>query len=378
MLPRFRRAIGSTALAIARIAALPSGAAAQPVSPPTVGGAALASRGVVTDPSRPVPPAVKAGAYVLADAAAGAVLAAKDAHSRRPPASTLKTLTALTLLPRLDPAAGYRAVHADAAVEGSKVGLVPGQAYTIERLWHALFLRSGNDAANALASAAGGVPQTVSMMQAEAVRLQAYDTTVVNPSGLDQPGQLSSAYNLALIARAGLQRDDFRRYCGMRRAKFPGRKGKPWYAIDNQNALLRNYAGAIGVKTGFTTQARHTLVGAATRGDRTLIVTLLTVPHPWVSREVAALLDWGFANGGAARPVGSLVDPGPGNSAGRGAGDLPVAAAPDPAAPPASVPAGPGPAAAALAAAGGAALIFLTLAARWLWRRRTRGAAAGG
>jgi D-alanyl-D-alanine carboxypeptidase (penicillin-binding protein 5/6) len=63
------------------------------------------------------------------------------------------------------------------------------------------------------------------------------------------------------------------------------------------------------VKTGFTTQARHTMIGAATRGGRMLIVALMKVPHPYVSREAAALLDWGFAHGGTAVPVGELVAP---------------------------------------------------------------------
>jgi len=372
------RAVASTAVAIALVTGLPSGAAAQPLGDPRLGGAALASRGVVTAPGVPAPPSVKAAAYVVADASTGAVLAARDAHSLRPPASTLKTLTALALLPQLDSGTSYRAVHADAAVEGSKVGVVPGQAYSVDLLWRGLFLRSGNDAANALANAAGGVPQTVALMQAEARRLQALDTTVVNPSGLDEPGQLSSAYDLALIARAGLQRTDFRTYCGMRRAQFPGRKGEKPFVIDNQNALLRNYPGAIGVKTGFTTQARHTLVGAATRGDRTLIVTLLKVPHPYVSREAAALLDWGFAHAATAAPVGELVDPtdapaADGIDSTGGVVAAPVAVGEPPA--PASLPVW---VTAAASGAAGLVLLVATLRMRVRVRRRRRGCPASG
>jgi len=312
-----RRTPRGAALALLLVATVASGAAAQPrpdstlggptLGGPALGGPALATSGVAAGLGVPAPPAVKAASYVLADAGTGAVLAAKGPHARRPPASTLKTLMALTLLPRLDPGARYRAVHADAAVEGSKVGIVPGWTYSLDLLWRGLFLRSGNDTANALANAAGGVQATVALMRAEAARLQALDTTVANPSGLDAPGQLSSAYDLALFARAGLARVDFRGYCGMLRSKFPGQK-QP-FQIDNQNALLRNYPGAIGVKTGFTTDARHTLVGAATRGGRTLVVTLMRVPHPYVSKEAAALLDWGFAHAGQAQPVGALVDP---------------------------------------------------------------------
>src|SRR6266496_990234 len=126
-----------------------------------------------------------------------------------------------------------------------------------------LLLMSGNDAANALARAAGGVPQTVALMNAEAVRLQAYDTHAATPSGLDGPGQATSAYDLALIARAGLHRADFSRYVAQRAGMLPRVSAKyPEFHISNQNRLLYNYAGAFGVKTGFTDAARHTFVGA--------------------------------------------------------------------------------------------------------------------
>jgi D-alanyl-D-alanine carboxypeptidase (penicillin-binding protein 5/6) len=276
----------------------------------TVGGPDLANHGVV---SHGRPPVVYAKAWVLADATTGEVLAAKNAHQRMRPASTLKTLTAVTLLPLLDKQQTYRAQYEDAAVEGSAVGIVPGGTYTVDQLFYGMMLPSGNDAAHALASAAGGMRRTVALMSKQAHHLQAYDTTVRNPSGLDASGEYSSAYDLALFARAGLQRDDFRRYVTTTSYAFPGRmprKGgkRATFMIYNQNPLLTDYRGAMGVKTGFTTLAGRTFVGAARRHGHLLVVALMGVVEP--SEDAAArLLTWGFANAGTVDPVGVLLDP---------------------------------------------------------------------
>ena len=256
-------------------------------------------------------PRLSAGSYVLADLDTGEVLAARNPHGRLRPASTLKVLTALTLLPELDPRTVYTAASEDANVEGSKVGIVPNATYTVHNLFEGLFLMSGNDAANALANAAGGVPETVAAMNAKARELGALDTHAVNPSGLDAPNQVTSSYDLALIARAALEREDFRTYVKTVKSKFPGKmpkknKHRKFFEIYTQNRLVLNYRGAIGVKTGWTTKARGTFVGAATRGDRTLIAVVMhTTKRPgW--EESAALLDWGFANADAVVGTDSL------------------------------------------------------------------------
>jgi len=273
----------------------------------------------------PAPPAVDAASYVLADLTTGEILAARDPHRRLPPASTLKMLTALTLLPRLDPATAYTAVWDDAAVEGSKVGIVPGSTYTVDDLFLGMFLDSGNDAAVALAHAAGGIPATVEAMSATAAALGATDTHVVTPDGLDAPGQCSSAYDLALIARAGLARSDFRRYAATRSAAFPGAvpdrpdARRSTFMIYNQNRLLRSYEGAFGVKTGYTTKAGATFVGAAERGDRSLVVALMRTGSGSTG-QAADLLDWGFAVDGTVSAVGTLAPPPPAAVPGAGGG----------------------------------------------------------
>jgi D-alanyl-D-alanine carboxypeptidase (penicillin-binding protein 5/6) len=191
-----------------------------------------------------------------------------------------------------------------------------GEEYTHDQLFTALFLPSANDAAGALARANGSMTTTLSQMNAEAQRLGALDTVAKNPSGLDAEGQRSSAYDLALIAREGLKNTTFARYASMVTADFPGKaysSGKrATFEIQTQNRLLSDgYPGAIGVKTGFTTNAGRTFVGAAKRGDRTLIVSLMGISEP-TEDAARKLLDWGFVNQGRiTAPVGTLVEPQP-------------------------------------------------------------------
>jgi serine-type D-Ala-D-Ala carboxypeptidase (penicillin-binding protein 5/6) len=279
-----------------------------------IGGDLLGSTRVVASPDETQLPAVGAGSWLVADATTGTVLAAKDAHGRFLPASTLKTLTALTVLPRLAKTEVYIGRAQDTRVEGTKVGIVAGLPYTVDQLFYGLFLASGNDAASALANAAGGWATTVQGMNQVAVELQADDTRAVNPSGLDAPGQVTSAYDLALLAAAGMQRTDFRSYTSTRTYQFPGKHvrggppGRGTFQIQNQNRLLMHgYRGMVGVKTGYTTLAGRTYVGAAERGGHLLVVTLMKVTGP-TEQAAQQLLDWGFANVGR-QGVGELVQP---------------------------------------------------------------------
>ncbi len=278
-----------------------------------IGGPRLASRGAVLPPGAPrLPKDISARGWLLADLDTGDVLAARDAHGRYPPASTLKMLTALTLLPMIkDRRVLLTATDADVNVDGTRVGLVPRGRYSLDVLFQAMLMASGNDAANALARAAGGTRQTLAAMDEVAHRLQAFDTHAATPSGLDGPGQLTSAYDLALIARAALARSDFRKYTAQRRGWIPAQKPKfTRFEFANGNRLLYEYPGAIGGKNGFTDAARHTLVGAARRGPHRLVVTLMFGEQTPVRMSVQAgrLLDWGFALRSRV-PVGTLVGP---------------------------------------------------------------------
>jgi D-alanyl-D-alanine carboxypeptidase (penicillin-binding protein 5/6) len=277
--------------------------------------------------------------WVVADLDTGTILGACDPHLRRRPASVQKLLLAATAVPRLDPNRVVDATAADVALppNSSAVGLIKGGHYPVSTLWCGLLLQSGNDAANALARVAGGnggVAATMAAMNAEARRLGAEDTHAVTPSGLDAPDQYTSAYDLALIARADFAMPDFVRYDTLLRMQWPAQPPRDprGFQIQNENKLLVSYPGALGGKTGFTDQARHTYVGAAQRGGRRLVVTLMgaeIVPaRAW--QQSTRLLDWGFGLPATAS-VGHLVTP---DEVAR------LHSAPGPALPPVPTPAG--------------------------------------
>ena len=304
-----------------------------------IGGPKLASTGVVTDlpAGIPAPPKLRNVAWLLADMETGEVVAAKAPHARLLPASTLKTLTALTLIPKIGPGRVITATAADANADGTRVGIVPGQKYTGRQLFQALLMSSGNDAAYALAESAGGRAATLAAMNARARELGAHDTVAKDPSGLDAPGQTSSAYDLALIGRAAMQLPDFRRYVTTKQAPFPGRtdpktKKRASYMINNHNKLLYNYDGTIGIKNGYTEAAHRTFISAVTRGGKTYLLSeMYGLDGSW--RPQAAMYDWAFRYGDKARPVGSLVEPGTVTTP-----PQPSARASSPVAPPVSAP----------------------------------------
>ncbi|GAB1693195.1 D-alanyl-D-alanine carboxypeptidase family protein [Krasilnikovia sp. M28-CT-15] len=301
----------------------PPGRPPRPVPPKddpeqrAVGGPALDTNGLVVPSGTSRPPALTATSWLVADLDTGEVLGGCGPHVYGTPASVQKLLLAATVLPKLDPKRTVTVTDEDVAIEpgSSAVGLVRGGRYQVSTLWLGLLLNSGNDAANTLARLGGGdggVAATVAAMNAEAKRLGANQTHAVTPSGLDGPGQFTSAYDLALIARVCFEQPDFRRYALTRSAKMPAQKAlkKGGFQFQNENRLIYNYPGALGGKTGFTQLARHSYVGAAERGGRRLVATLLGAEasplRGW--QQGAALLDWGFKVPRGAS-VGKLVGP---------------------------------------------------------------------
>jgi serine-type D-Ala-D-Ala carboxypeptidase (penicillin-binding protein 5/6) len=285
------------------------GTAAAP-TPQPVGGTLLTGSATIVHPEAGAPslPAVTAGAWIVADADTGEILAAKGPHERYLPASTLKTLTAVTLIPRLDPDTMVKTTYGAAAVEGSKVGIVPGMSYSVDKLMTAMMVVSGNDAANSLAHAAGGMKRTVRLMNEKARYLRAYDTVAKTPSGLDAPGESTSVYDLALIGRAGLEMPDFRRYVGTVKSTMPAPRNKH-FEIYTHNRLLTTFRGDIGIKNGYTVAAGASYIGAATRNGHTIIIAMLHA-QPYFWDEARSLLSWGFRARGHVLPIGRLVEPG--------------------------------------------------------------------
>jgi D-alanyl-D-alanine carboxypeptidase (penicillin-binding protein 5/6) len=289
----------------------PTGLVGQASGPDaTQGGAQMASHGtVVSHPSAgqvPKLPRVRASAFVIADAHTGQVLAARDPHGWYRPASTLKVLTAISLIPALNPDATTVASHEAATTEPNDVGLKAGQRYKVSDLFRALLTISANDAAVALAQATGSLRRGIALMNAEARRLQARDTVARNPNGLDAPGQRTSAYDEALIARRALALPAFLKYDQTRTALF---EVKPRHRVGlaNQNLMLTRFRGDIGGKIGWTAAAGATYVGMARRHHQTLIVTLLHCPPGTEFTYATRLLNWGFAVDGRVKPAGTLV-----------------------------------------------------------------------
>ena len=271
-----------------------------------VGGEQLTGKGkIVTlgEGADPLPQ-VWATTWVVANADTGEILAAKGPHVLRAPASTLKTLTALTLIPQLDPATMIKAKKRAVNTYGNKVGLVRGREYSANDLFYALLLPSANDAAMALAQGAGSMKTTVAQMDQIADSLGALDTVVKNPSGLDAPGQVSSAYDLATIGRSALALPYFREVVATKKHEFSNKKKSKTIYTQNR-MLLGNFKGTIGLKTGFTTNAGRTFIGAAERKGTTYIVSLMGIKEA-SSTAAEKLLSWAFANGDKVTPVGVL------------------------------------------------------------------------
>ncbi|WP_030550832.1 D-alanyl-D-alanine carboxypeptidase family protein [Streptomyces exfoliatus] len=359
--------------------------------------ARLARKGTQVQPlaGAPAVPSVSALSWVVADASSGAVLAARNAHRKLPPASTLKALFALTALPRHDPSTQHTVADSELTGIGdgsSLVGVKEGYTYKVSDLWNGVFLSSGNDAVHVLAAMNGGWESMARQMQEKARSLGALDTHVVSPDGYDAPGQVSSAYDLAVFGRAGLQDPEFTRYCSTAYADFPA--GSWSYGIANTNRLLTGadgvarYPGLIGIKNGYTSNAGNTLISAARRGDRTLVVSVMNPQGGGglaVYEEARELLDWGFEAAGRVQPVGSLLpvrakakEPGEARAVtatrdgGAGAdGRAPLAGAEAASAPgrrsPEEEPAGPS-AGLPLTLVGSACAAAVAL---WGWRRRT-------
>lgn len=279
-----------------------------------VGGEALGSTGLVLPDDMPAPTGLTAHGWVLADLDSGDVLAARDPHGRYYPASTLKTLTLLALYDEVDPATVVTATFEDASVEGTRVGLVEDGEYPVPLLFQAMMMASGNDAATALARAAGGVDVALDLMNDTASQIQAYDTLAGTPSGLDVAGQSSSPYDLALIMRQLVDDPQLLAVMQTPTAQMPAVPPRfPAYQIQNQNPMLSSYPGALAGKNGFTDAARYTFVAAAEQNGRRLVVSMMQGEQAptRMTDQAGTLLDWGFALPPDTPPVGELVEPRP-------------------------------------------------------------------
>ena len=245
------------------------------------------------------PAASPAQGWILVDADTGAVIDAGNEHEALPPASVIKLLTALLAVTNLKPTAKVPVSARAEAMPAMRIGLGTGELWPRDAVLRSLLMVSANDAAVALAERVGGSLSGFSTaMTVAAADLGLADKPVLrDPSGLDDSssfrgGNLISARDLAIVARAALANPTLRMITATPEYHFVGPDGHA-HRLLNHNKALRNYPGSIGLKTGWTQRAGHTYVGAATRDKRTMLVVLLNTDNTYV--EAATLLDRGFA-----------------------------------------------------------------------------------
>lgn len=232
-------------------------------------------------------PALRAACAIVLDAQSGRVLYEKNADERSLIASTTKIMTGLLVCEsgRLDEQIEVPA--GAAGIEGSSMYLKAGERVTLRELLYGMMLRSGNDAAMALAIAlAGSGDAFAAQMNGRAQELGLHSTHFSNPHGLDSEENYSTARDLATLARAALENETFRAVVATKTITAANR------CLTNHNKLLWRYDGAIGVKTGYTKAAGRILVSAAEREGRRLIAVTINDPDDW--NDHAKLLDYGF------------------------------------------------------------------------------------
>ncbi len=239
-------------------------------------------------------PGVSAVSAVVIEAETGTVLFSKNMSEQRAMASTTKIMTAILTIEAGDLDREFTVDSFAIMVEGTSMGLREGDRVSRRDLLYGIMLPSGNDAANAAAvSVSGSVAAFVEKMNAKAGALGLSNTHFANPSGLDANGHYTTAYDLARLTAYAMKNEIFREIasCRSKEVEF----GNPPYkrTLYNSNKMLTRYEGAIGVKPGFTDDARRCLVSAAERNGTTLIAVTLNAGDDWNDHK--KMLDYGFS-----------------------------------------------------------------------------------
>jgi D-alanyl-D-alanine carboxypeptidase (penicillin-binding protein 5/6) len=232
---------------------------------------------------------------VVMVAGKGDVIYTKNPYLKRPPASTVKLMTAIVALERSNLSDTVTISRRASRVAPHKAGLRKGDQMTVEQLLYAALMDSANDAAVALAEAvAGSERRFVAIMNRKARSMGAVSTRYANASGLPSRGQYTTAYDLAKIMNYALRNEKLREIIGTRVAKISTDDGNSIF-LRNTNMLLWSVKDIVGGKTGYTRRAKHCFVCAAERGDETLIVAILGSPsRDCLWRESGNLISRGF------------------------------------------------------------------------------------
>lgn len=241
---------------------------------------------------------IRAKSYCIMDADTGNVLSSLNPQMMLPPASTLKVGTALIAINNLRLTDRVPVSYHAAAAPPSKINIKPGETYSVHDLLYAVLLASANDAARALAErVSGSEARFAAVMTSQLRQLGAFRTNFETASGLPEPGQFSTAYDLALIFRKAMENPTLARIMTTRHYMLDDGK-----IVRNHNRFLFSTHYAVGGKTGWTRASMHTYVGMFRNGDKRIIISLLGSPNKWPDLRV--LIAKGFSEAGS--PIAAL------------------------------------------------------------------------
>ena len=271
-----------------------------------------ASAFAVTGAAQTAPPEVTADAAILMDMATGEILYDKQMDKQKFPASTTKVMTALLTMELLKLTDHVIIDQETSFTEGSRIYLLEGEELTVEQLLSAMLIESANDAAVALAKKiSGSVSDFAVLMNQRAKELGATNTQFSNPNGMPDETHLTTAHDLALIAREGMKHDTFRRIVTTYRYTIPATALQDTRYLYNSNRLLYDerhkviykgtqrpikYDGITGIKTGYTIAAGSCLIASAKRGDSEFLAVVLQSEPNSLYLDVITLLEYGFDN----------------------------------------------------------------------------------
>ena len=259
------------------------------------------------------PPPVTAEAWLVYDEASDLILASRSPDEARPMASTTKIMTALVALERSEPESLVTVSGTAAGAGEREIDLVKGETLPLKTLIQAALIHSANDAATAIAEHVGGsVGGFVGLMNEKAEEMGLTRTRFANPHGLDEPDHHSSARDLLAVAREAMANPVFRDAVRSQLLVLPDAPDGTGRIGRTTNLLLHDYEGMAGVKTGFTAQAKLTMVASAERGGRRLYAVVLGAEGERAHLDdVKGLLDWASESLGvyAAISLGPSYEP---------------------------------------------------------------------
>lgn len=246
--------------------------------------------------AQPVPE-ITAEAAVILDFDTGTVLYGKQEQERRPPASLTKVMTGYLAAKHKELFSQYVAVSEQAAETGeSSLNLKPEDVLTFEHLLYGALLKSANDACVAIAEYMAGAEDVfVENMNLQACLLGCANTHFENTNGLPDENHYASAYDLAIMTRAAMQVPEFAQIVQTQEHMVQWQDGRK-LLVYNTNRLLREYPGAIGVKTGTTNEAGQCLIAVAEKEGKRVIVVVLKSRNRFYDATV--LLDYALEESG--------------------------------------------------------------------------------